>query len=174
MTQPSHDAFRERFPTLFETQKPRLERYLARLSGEPQLAADLAQEAFIKLYERGESPDCPEAWLITVATNLFRNARSKESRRTRLLREAETGGDLRESSPSGLEGLSAAGDGRVRRAIETLSEREQSLLLLRTEGYSYRELALALDLEESSVGTLLARAKRAFRAAYEEAHDARR
>ncbi|MBK8233563.1 MAG: hypothetical protein IPK72_24040 [Candidatus Eisenbacteria bacterium] len=62
----------------------------------------------------------------------------------------------------------------MRRAIETLSEREQSLLLLRTEGYSYRELALALDLEESSVGTLLARAKRAFRAAYEEAHDARR
>lgn len=173
MTQPSRDAFRERFPTLFETQKPRLERYLARLSGEPQLAADLAQEAFIKLYERGESPDCPEAWLITVATNLFRNARSKESRRARLLREAESGGALPDSPPSSQEAIRATGDARVRPALETLSDREQSLLLLRAEGYSYRELAIALDLEESSVGTLLARAKRAFRAAYEEAHDAR-
>lgn len=173
MTQPSRDAFRERFPTLFETQKPRLERYLARLSGEPQLAADLAQEAFIKLYERGESPDCPEAWLITVATNLFRNARSKESRRARLLREAESGGGLPDSPPSGQAAIRVGGDASVRQALETLSDREQSLLLLRAEGYSYRELAIALDLEESSVGTLLARAKRAFRAAYEEAHDAR-
>ena len=41
------------------------------------------------------------------------------------------------------------------------------MLLLRAEGYGYRELAAALDLNESSMGTLLARAKRAFREAYE-------
>jgi len=42
------------------------------------------------------------------------------------------------------------------------------MLLLRAEGYSYREIASALQLNEPSVGTLLARAKRAFREAYEK------
>lgn len=55
----------------------------------------------------------------------------------------------------------------VRRALATLPPRERALLLLREEGYSYRELAVALEIVESSVGTLLARAKVAFRRAYE-------
>ena len=57
--------------------------------------------------------------------------------------------------------------GRVRAAIDRLTERDRQMLLLRAEGYAYRELAAAMDLNESSVGTLLARAKRAFREAYE-------
>jgi RNA polymerase sigma factor (sigma-70 family) len=54
----------------------------------------------------------------------------------------------------------------VRYALRTMEPRDRSLLILREEGYSYRELAQALALNESSVGTLLARAKSAFRAAY--------
>jgi DNA-directed RNA polymerase specialized sigma24 family protein len=53
-----------------------------------------------------------------------------------------------------------------------MADREQSLLLLHAEGYSYREIAVALDLNESSVGTLLARARTAFRTAYQQAGDA--
>lgn len=45
------------------------------------------------------------------------------------------------------------------------------MLLLRAEGYSYRDIASALELNEASVGTLLARAVRAFRAAWEEWSD---
>ena len=63
----------------------RLARYLDRLSGDRELAADLAQETFVKLYQRGALPDQPEAWLISVAMNLFRNARSTATRRRRLL-----------------------------------------------------------------------------------------
>ncbi|MBA3258421.1 MAG: hypothetical protein H0T68_03010, partial [Gemmatimonadales bacterium] len=48
----------------------------------------------------------------------------------------------------------------------------RSLLLLHTEGYSYRDLAVALGLNEASVGTLLARARRAFRRCYGETSDA--
>jgi RNA polymerase sigma factor (sigma-70 family) len=60
----------------------------------------------------------------------------------------------------------------VRAALDSMRERERQLLLLRHEGYSYRELATALGLTESSVGTLLARAKAAFRSAFEERHGA--
>jgi RNA polymerase sigma-70 factor (ECF subfamily) len=57
---------------------------------------------------------------------------------------------------------------RVRRAIDRLPERERRLLLLRAEGYSYRDIAVALELNEASVGTLLARARRSFRECYED------
>lgn len=166
-------SFHEQFVELFQTHFHRLSRYLDRLSGEPDLAADLAQEAFVRLYRRGSAPDAPGAWLITVATNLFRNARSTSARRARLLTPARGEGVAADPPPApGEEAEAAESRGRVRAALERLSERERQLLLLRAEGYSYRELAVALELNEGSVGTLVARAKRAFRDLYEDATDA--
>ncbi|MGH7567471.1 MAG: sigma-70 family RNA polymerase sigma factor, partial [Gemmatimonadales bacterium] len=55
---------------------------------------------------------------------------------------------------------------RVRAALDRLPERERRLLLLRAEGYSYRDIALALELNQTSVGTLLLRARQAFRETY--------
>ena len=46
----------------------------------------------------------------------------------------------------------------MRRALGSLPERDQQMLLLRAEGYSYHDIASALGLNESSIGTLLARA----------------
>ena len=153
---------------LFHSHFHRLVRYLDRLSGDPELASDLAQESFIKLHRRGALPDHPEAWLITVAMNLFRNARSTAARRRRLLTAARVEVSLGDAPPSpGLLLEGAAEAERVRAAIDRLGERERQLLLLRAEGYGYREIAAALDLNVASVGTLLARAKRAFREAYE-------
>jgi RNA polymerase sigma factor (sigma-70 family) len=54
---------------------------------------------------------------------------------------------------------------RVRRALDALPERERRMLLLRYEGFSYREIGNVLAIHEGSVGTLLARAKAAFRQA---------
>jgi RNA polymerase sigma factor (sigma-70 family) len=158
---------------LFHGHFHRLVRYLDRLSGDPELASDLAQETFVKLHRRGALPDHPEAWLITVALNLFRNARSTAARRRRLLTASRAEASLGDPAPGPaqlLEGADAAR--RVRAAICHLGERDRQLLLLRAEGYGYRELAAALNLKESSVGTLLARAKRAFREAYEGTVDA--
>lgn len=160
---------------LFHAHYHRLVRYLDRLSGDPDLAADLAQEAFIKLHERGSLPDRPEAWLITVAMNLFRNVKSTGARRRRLLTVARVEATLGDPVPTPAQAVEAA-DGRVqvRAAIDRLSERERQILLLRAEGYGYRDLAAALNLNEASIGTFLARAKRAFREAYEERADAPR
>ena len=166
-------SFHDHFVELFNAHFHRLYRYLDRLSGEPDLAADLAQEAFVRLYRRGSSPDTPEAWLITVATNLFRNARSTHARRLRLLTTARGEAVLSDPPPSPAQAADTAESRRrVRIALDRLSEREGRLLLLRAEGYSYRDIATALDLNEASVGTLLARAKRAFRDVYGDAADA--
>ena len=148
-------------------------RFLDRLSGDPVLAGDIAQDTFVRLYRRGSPPDDPAAWLITVALNLLRNSRSTSARRTRLLsrvRGEATIGDPVDAPDAAVE--SADQRARVRAALERLPEREQQLLLLRSEGYRYEELATALGLNPASVGVLLARAKRAFRAAYQERGDA--
>lgn len=169
-------SFHDHFVELFHAHFHRLYRYLDRLSGEPDLAADLAQEAFVRLFRRGSPPDAPEAWLITVATNLFRNSRSTGARRLRLLTAARGEAILADPPPSPAQVAETAetdeSQQRVRIAIDRLPERERRLLLLRAEGYSYRDIAAALDLNEASVGTLLARAKRAFRDVYEDRADA--
>jgi RNA polymerase sigma-70 factor (ECF subfamily) len=156
--------FDEMFVLLFEAQFPRLFRYLDRLSGEPDLAADLAQEAFIRLYRRGTMPERPELWLVTVALNLFRNWRSTSSRRLRLLARWSEPAQAAEPSSGRSEESDAAAPVRI--ALGKLSARDREMLLLRAEGYSYRDIATALGLNQASIGTLLARAKRAFQEAY--------
>jgi RNA polymerase sigma-70 factor (ECF subfamily) len=166
-------SFHDRFSALFDAHFHRLFRYLDRLSGEPDVAADLAQEAFIRLYRRGSLPDAPEAWLISVAMNLFRNERSGRSRRRTLLTVARAEGVHSEQAlPPDATVVAEESRRRVRAAIDQLPEREQRLLLLRAEGYSYRHIAAALELNEASVGTLLLRARRTFRASYGDASDA--
>ncbi len=163
-------SFHDRFVDLFEAHFRRLYRYLNRLSGEPELAADVVQEAFVKLYQRGSLPDAPEAWLITVAMNLFRNVKSTRKRRLRLLTPARGEGVQADPPPSPDQAASDRDTRRrVRFALGRLPERERSLLLLQAEGYSYREIATALALNEASIGVLLARARRTFRKTYEDA-----
>jgi RNA polymerase sigma-70 factor (ECF subfamily) len=157
----SHDAY---YASIF--------RYLDRLSGDPDLAADIAQEAFVRLFRRGALPDRPDRWLVTVALNLFRNERSTAGRRAGLT--ARHASDLGPApGPSPVERLESLRlQAKVREALDRLPVRERELLLLRAEGYSYRDLAAVLELNEASVGTLLARAKRAFEAAYGEVEHA--
>jgi RNA polymerase sigma factor (sigma-70 family) len=109
-------------------------------------------------------PDDPAAWLVSVAHNLLRNERQQITRRLRLLEQRGAELTPRDSGPA----ADAALDARelrvnVRRALDALPERERQMLLLRYEGFSYREIAHALAINETSVGTLLARAKVAFR-----------
>jgi len=164
--------FHDRFVELYNANFPRLFRALDRLSGDAALAADLAQETFVRLYRRGETPDDPGAWLITVALNLLRNAKSTEARRFRLLSRTRGEATLSDPAPQPGETLERTDvSARVRAALARLPERDQQLLLLRAEGYRYQELAAALGLNAASVGVLLARAKRAFRTVYEERGD---
>ena len=166
-------SFPEQFTAVFDAQFARLFRYLDRLSGDSELAADLAQETFMRLYLRGGLPDTPAAWLISVAMNLLRNERSTQSRRRGLLTEARSRHALGDPSPAPDEqAVAGETERRVRATLQRMPERERKLLLLQAEGYSYHEIALALGLHEASVGSLLARARREFHAVYEEKVDA--
>ena len=156
------------FCSLFDGEFRSVHRFLVRFTGDAELAGELAQEVFVRLYRRGSRPDEPRAWLFTVAMNLARNAKSKASRRHRLLTVDRSTHVLSDPPPAPGDSLAAAeSKRRVRAALGTMSERDRQMLLLRAEGYSYRQLARALDLNEASVGTQLSRAKSAFKRAYE-------
>ena len=163
-------TFEDAFRRLFGERFPPLYRYLQRLSGDAALADDVAQETFVRLYERGTMPDAPTAWLVTVANNLLRDEHRRAARRRRLLTvRAEPAASERTPETEVLLSERAT---QVRRVLATLSPRHRQLLLLRHEGHSYDEIAAILGLAPGSVGTLLARATAAFVAAYGRTNDA--
>ncbi|MBI3568841.1 MAG: sigma-70 family RNA polymerase sigma factor [Gemmatimonadetes bacterium] len=162
------DTFEADFRRVFDERFPALFRYLDRLCADPDLAADLAQEAFVRLYERKTMPLEVRTWLVAVSSNLLRDERRRRSRRRRLLLGRAASDLMGDSEPSPDAGpLRAEVRQMVRAALDTLPERDAQLLLLREEGLSYREIALALGLNEVSVGTLLLRARAAFQTAME-------
>ena len=55
---------------------------------------------------------------------------------------------------------------RVRSVLAGLRRRDAALLVLRSDGLAYDELADALGLTRTSVGTFISRAQRAFRNEY--------
>lgn len=166
----SERPFDAEFRAVFDARFPALFRWLDRYSGDASLASDAAQETFVRLYERGSMPGDVGAWLVSVALNLVRDEQRRTARRRRLLLQRSVSDTMADAAPSPEEDVLAVERRRlVRRALDTLSERERAMLLLREEGYSYRELASALEVTESGVGTMLARAREAFREAYESA-----
>lgn len=141
-----------------------------RLLGVAQEAEDVTQEVFVRLYLR-PLPAGREhnllGWLLRVATNLaynvLRGARRRRAREDRALPGGA--GELAPSAPDPAADAEVAA--AVREVLAELPERQVQLLLLRQAGLTYAELAAALGVAEGSVGTLLARAERAFRERYE-------
>lgn len=151
------------FEATFERHHPPLFRYLHRLTGDADVAADIAQESFVRLLEHRVPEDGVRSWLFTVATNLVRDgARTRARRRQLLDRTPEW-----ERPPRPDEEMDRAGRIRsVRRALNELSSRDREMLLLREEGFRYAEIATLVGVAPGSVGKLLARALERFDSAY--------
>lgn len=150
---------------VFDRHYDALFRYLHRLTGDEDLAEDLAQETFVRLLEQPVSEDGIRSWLFTVGRNLLRDRSRVRTRREELLDQFDTG-------PSRPERPDEATERRervkaVRDALDQLSERDRTILLLREEGFKYAEIAEVIGVATSSVGTLLARALRRFENAYD-------
>ena len=157
------------FETLFHRHYHRVYQLLYRLMGNGAEAEELAQETFLRLYRRPlRSGDNVGGWLYRVATNLGYNALRAGKRRERY--EEAAINDLPRVAPGpAAEVERRAVQAEVREALSRLKPRQGQLLLLRQMGFSYKELAAVHGVKLGSVGTLLARAEKAFRRAYEGA-----
>lgn len=130
------------------------------------LAEDITQEVFMRLYKNLDSIKTEEMlrpWLIRVALNLSKNAIRgniranvreenyfKEEVETKSVFEPEMDLERREQAKE------------VNRALEKIKEPLRSCLVLKQQGLSYREIAEALSLNETSIGTFVARARKEF------------
>lgn len=144
---------------LFREHHEPLFRYLSRLTGEADLAADAAQEAFVRMLERPPQPTHVRAWLYRVATNVALERKRTAGRRLRILaggHDRAAIGDAPIAPDAALEKAEARR--QVHDALLTLPERDRTILLMREEGFSHREIADSVGTTTGSVGTLLARA----------------
>ncbi|PYR95184.1 MAG: hypothetical protein DMF84_01690 [Acidobacteria bacterium] len=147
------DAFR----AFYERTAPSLWGYLARISGDRQLADDLLQESYYRLLKARdafESEAHRRNYLFRVATNLVRDGR----------RGAFAGHIDRSVSVSDLSADEPSSPERradVQRALGRLKPRERALLWLAyAQGSSHSEIAGVLGLKTASIKLLLFRARR--------------
>jgi RNA polymerase sigma-70 factor (ECF subfamily) len=152
---------------LFRAYHAPLVRYLTRRLGDRDWAEEVAQETFVRAL-RQEELASERSWLFAVATNLVRDEARKDIRRRRRLEvmaEQQKSDAVVEPEPTSIERAEDAA--AAREAVEALTERDRSALLMREEGLDYQEIAAALGLSVGSVGTTLARARRRLVEAYE-------
>ena len=149
--------------SLFQSHYERLARVIARVVRDPAPAEELAVEAFLK-WSRSPEAQGPhaEGWLFRTAVRLGLDELRRQARRSRYERLLGIAG----ASPRERDRAGSEERERVRVTLSVLEPRHAELLLLRADGLSYDEVAAALKLNPSSVGTLLARARQAFRKEY--------
>jgi RNA polymerase sigma-70 factor (ECF subfamily) len=152
------------FESCFHANYARIARAVARIVGDPGRAEELAVEAFWKLWRTPQAHgENAGGWLYRTATRLGLNDLRGSERRTRYELQA----DAPPAQPNPEEAHAAEQEReQVRRVLAALEPRDAELLLLRSHGLSYEELAAAIDVKPTSIGTLLARAQRAFRKEY--------
>ncbi len=156
------------FEAAFAEHYSRVYGVLFRLLGDRGEAEDLTVETFWRLWERPpRQVDNVGGWLYRVALRLGYNALRAARRR---LSYEDTAGRLAldDDSPADPAQVYEVSEerARVRAVLQQLPPREAQLLILRHSGLAYREIAAALAIAPSSVGTLLARAEAHFEKLY--------
>lgn len=154
------------FKELFYRHYPAVCRQLTCLLGSRTDAEDIAQEAFIKLYNTPPREFSNlGGWLARVATNLaYNHLRSENSRRRR-----EMGAGISSVAVEAGPETAAVRKEEIaltRKALERIPERDRACLFLKFSGMDYAAIARVIGVKESSVGTLLARARARFRSEY--------
>jgi len=153
------------FDATFEQHYAPLVRYCHRLTGDADVAEDIAQESMVRLFDNQVSgPDYGvRAWLFKTATHLVRDRYRVGQNRIRLLAVHPVRPSEPESPEQSVERKETLE--RAREALAELAPRDREILLMRYSGFSYKEIAAVIDVEATSIGTLLARAERRFAAA---------
>lgn len=137
-----------------------------RVIGDRHAAEDIAQEVFLSYARSGVAAAEARGWLAVAATHLALNQiRTNQRRRTReervdgdpALRGPEVASDPADDVVRSLERA------RVRKALAALPRAQATALLLRHSGLPYTDIADALGIAPSGVGTTLRRAEAALR-----------
>jgi len=165
----------EAFAQLVEQNQTKVYNLALRLTGSPEDAADLSQEAFLNAWRglasfQGESAF--STWLYRLTNNVCIDFLRREARRKSVTAPLSLDDDEidltnfipdRAPTPQQLVERKELNEG-IARGLEQLSlEHRQVLVLREVTGLSYAEIAQALSLEEGTVKSRIARARLALR-----------
>ena len=156
------------YEAVFHTHYRRIARTIFRVIQDPSRAEELAVDVFWKLWRHpsAHGPHCA-GWLYRAAVRTALDELRKRARREKY--ESWFGfpapsGDPEEAREASEERT------RIRKVLASLRSQDAQLIALRAEGLSYDELADALKLKPTSIGTMLRRAQDAFRKEYVKRH----
>jgi RNA polymerase sigma-70 factor (ECF subfamily) len=140
--------------------------YLLRMMRDPEIAADMTQDTFIKAYKNYatlEKPENARAWLYQIAHRVALD----EIRRRKIVRFLPWTGEARGSAPSAEHlVMDARLSGDLQRALERIPERQRAALLLaELHDLTGVELAAALGVSHVAARALLTRARESLRQA---------
>ncbi len=159
------------FEALFHAHHDRIIRVITRVIRDPGRAEEVAVEVFWKFWRTPKAQGPAAAgWLHRTAVRMSLNELRRYLRATR-----NEGLAIRNSGSTDPEQLFAATQEQeqVRQVLAAIKSRDAELLLLRSSGLSYEQVAVAMELNVSSVGTLVSRAQQVFRKEYVKRYGAK-
>lgn len=149
-------ALRNLVLALYDREHLAIRRYLHFLGISQDLSEECIQEAFLRLHKHlladGDQTNL-RAWLFRVARNAALNELQAAHHRLTDPLESSEAGQFRDEGGSPEEKLlGREQQERVRRAIEELNDAQRQCLVLRAQGFRYREIAEVVGLSVSTVG----------------------
>ena len=154
------------FGFLVQRYERRLLRVILRFVRDRDLADDLAQETFVRVYERLEQFDASRRfgpWLFRIGVNLTLDYLRKRKRRGRWVLFSESTAERSQDpvmcDPRGTIDLKQ----EVHAVIDQIPEKYRTVLLLRDlENFSTSEIAAMLNRKEATIRWRLAEARNRF------------
>lgn len=162
---------REAFGELVRRYERRLIRVIGRFIVDADITDDLAQETFIRVYEKLDQFDPSRRfspWLFRIGVNLTLDYLRKRKRRVWSVlftdRSGEKWIDTPDSDPRPTQDLQQ----EVRATIQQIPEKYRTVLVLRDmENFSTSEIAAILDRKEATIRWRLAEARNRFQELWE-------
>ncbi|MFK4290748.1 RNA polymerase sigma factor SigX [Bacillus sp. RC250] len=137
------------------------------------IAEELAQEVFLQLYRNDwKRIEHLPGWLIKSSTYVaYKYLRSEKRHQARVDKTIQY---------HEVQHISSLDDGWIRQeeitkvqmVLSNMDERDRTILLMKFSGFQYKEIAEVLQIDISSIGTLLVRAKQKFRKIYKQLEEA--
>ena len=162
------ESARDFIEDLFARHHGEIYRYLVRMLHDPELAADLTQDAFVKAFRAQRAlrdRTQARAWLYQIA----RRVALDELRHRRVVRFVPWAGESPGAAPSAEHVfMETCGSGELQRALDRIPERQRTALMLNElHDLTGVELAAALGISHLAARALLARGRKHLRQALE-------
>ena len=164
---PKFEQQPESFEDLYASYQRAIEAHLVRLVSDPEVAADLSQDTFVKAMRNWDQRDrsaSAVAWLYRIATNTAYDY-LRRRKRIRFISIDHTPGTLNSATTPAPQ---VDEQGPVHDALAQLPSKYKLPLILHScAGHTVGEIADALGCSNSAIKTRLFRARETFRQVYQ-------